>query len=156
ARWRHSRRPSRSGNTCAASGPTGRHGTSDARISNTISGSSATSIARRAPSTASPIVEALAGLERAFARLGVRWFLFGAQAAILYGVARLSADIDVTVDLGERSSEDLVRILAEGGFDLAVADVEGFIAATRVLPFVHRASRVPVDVVLAGPGLEKQ
>ena len=95
-------------------------------------------------------------LEHAFARLGVRWFLFGAQAAILHGVARLSADIDVTVDLGERSSAELAGALGEAGFDLRVADVAGFVETTRVLPFVHRASRIPVDVVLAGPGLEEQ
>jgi hypothetical protein len=108
------------------------------------------------PSTPSPIAEVLDDLQRSFARLGVRWFLFGAQAAILYGVARLSADIDVTVDPGGRSSEDLVGVLAEAGFELGVADVEGFVEATRVLPLVHRRSRIPVDVVLAGPGLEEQ
>jgi hypothetical protein len=95
-------------------------------------------------------------LQRAFAGLGVRWFLFGAQAAILHGVARLSADIDVTVDLGGRSSAELVDILSEAGFELRITDVGGFVEATRVLPFVHRASRIPVDVVLAGPGLEEQ
>ena len=108
------------------------------------------------PSAPPPIADLLARLERAFATLGVRWFLFGAQAAILYGVARLSADVDVTVDLGRRSSAELVGILAEAGFELRVADIDGFVEATRVLPFVHRESRIPVDVVLAGPGLEEQ
>jgi hypothetical protein len=108
------------------------------------------------PSAPPPIADLLARLERAFATLGVRWFLFGAQAAILYGVARLSADVDVTVDLGGRSSADLVGALAEAGFELRVADSAGFVEATHVLPFVHRESRIPVDVVLAGPGLEEQ
>ena len=108
------------------------------------------------PSSPPLIAELLAQLERAFARQGVRWFLFGAQAAILHGVARLTADVDVTVDLGARSSAELVGALAEAGFDLRVGDVAGFVEATRVLPFVHRASRIPVDVVLAGPGLEEQ
>jgi uncharacterized membrane protein len=109
-----------------------------------------------APSAPQPIAELLAQLQRAFARLGVRWFLFGAQAAILHGVARLSADVDVTVELGRRSSAELAAALAEAGFELCVADMAGFVEATRVLPFVHRASRIPVDVVLAGPGLEEQ
>ena len=108
------------------------------------------------PSAPPPIADLLARLERAFATLGVRWFLFGAQAAILYGVARLSADVDVTVDLGRRSSAELVGVLAEAGFELRVADIAGLVEATRVLPFVHRESRIPVDVVLAGPGLEEQ
>jgi hypothetical protein len=112
--------------------------------------------APRVPFSPSPVAELLAELQRVFAALGLRWFLFGAQAAILYGVARLSADVDITVDLGDKSSRDVVDALAAAGFDLRVADVAGFVDATRVLPFVHRASRIPVDVVLAGPGLEDQ
>lgn len=107
------------------------------------------------PSSASPLAELLADLQRALAGLGVRWYLFGAQAAILYGVARLTADVDVTVDLGPRGSGDLVAALARAGFDLRVSNVPGFVEATRVLPLVHRRSRIPVDVVLAGPGLEE-
>lgn len=103
-----------------------------------------------------PVAELLARLAGVFARLGVRWFLFGAQAAIFHGVARLSADIDVTVDLSHRPSAELVEALAEAGFDLLVGNVAGFVETTRVLPFVHRASRIPVDVVLAGPGIEEQ
>ncbi|MGH7279468.1 MAG: nucleotidyl transferase AbiEii/AbiGii toxin family protein [Candidatus Rokuibacteriota bacterium] len=95
-------------------------------------------------------------MARLLAALGVRWFLFGAQAAILYGVARLSADIDITVDLGPRTSRELVEALQAGGFELRVFDAEDFVDTTRVLPFVHGASRMPLDVVLAGPGLEEQ
>ena len=75
---------------------------------------------------------------------------------MLHGVARLTADVDVTVDLGPHSSAVLVDALARAGFDLRVPDVAGFVETTRVLPFVHRRSRMPVDVVLAGPGLEEQ
>jgi hypothetical protein len=107
-------------------------------------------------STPAPVAELLAELGRAFAALGLRWFLFGAQAAVLHGVARLTADVDVTVELGRHSSEALVDTLNRAGFDLRVPDVAGFVEATRVLPFVHRRSRMPVDVVLAGPGLEEQ
>jgi hypothetical protein len=70
------------------------------------------------PSSPPPIAELLAQLEHVFARQGLRWFLFGAQAAILHGAARLSADIDVTVDLGSRSTDELIDALAEAGFDL--------------------------------------
>lgn len=107
------------------------------------------------PSSPSPLAELLADLQRALGALGVRWYLFGAQAAILHGVARLTADVDVTVDLGSRSSHDLVTALAAAGFELRVADAEGFVESTRVLPLVHEPSRMPVDVVLAGPGLEE-
>ncbi len=37
-----------------------------------------------------------------------------------------------------------------------VGDVSTFIAETRVVPVDHVASKLPVDVVLAGPGLEEE
>lgn len=107
-------------------------------------------------SSPQPVADLLADLARGLHVLGVRWFLFGAQAAILHGAARLSADVDVTVDLGTRSSRELVDVLSREGFELRVADARGFVEATRVLPLVHRASRMPLDLVLAGPGLEEQ
>ncbi|MGH7894820.1 MAG: hypothetical protein ACREQL_09135 [Candidatus Binatia bacterium] len=60
----------------------------------------------------SPLAKAIAALAAVFERLEVRWYLFGAQAALLYGAARLTADIDVTVDLGGRGTSLLVRSLA--------------------------------------------
>jgi hypothetical protein len=108
------------------------------------------------PSSPQPVADLLADLHRALSALGLRWFLFGAQAAILHGVARLSADVDVTVELGDRSATDLVTALTAAGFEPRVPDPAGFAETTRVLPFVHGHSRMPLDVVLAGPGLEDQ
>lgn len=107
-------------------------------------------------SSTQPVADLLGDLARGLRALGVRWFLFGAQAAILHGSARLSADVDVTVDLGARSSRELVDALVREGFALRVTDAAGFVEATRVLPLVHVSSRMPLDLVLAGPGLEEQ
>jgi hypothetical protein len=106
-------------------------------------------------SSASSLAELLADLDRALAALGLRWYLFGAQAAILYGVARLTADVDVTVDAGALANAVLVDRLAAAGLELRVPDAAGFADQTRVLPLLHVRSRIPVDVVLAGPGLEE-
>jgi hypothetical protein len=103
----------------------------------------------------SPLAETLAALAGALDSLDARWYLFGAQAALLYGAARLTADVDVTVQLGDRDRAELVRVLGKSGFALRVRDVDDFVARTRVLPLLHRASGMPVDVVLAGPGLEE-
>jgi hypothetical protein len=104
----------------------------------------------------SPIVDLLADLDDAFRSTGVRWYLFGAQAAILYGAARLSADVDVTIDPGTHPTAALVEALQRRGFRLLVADVDAFVERTRVLPLLHEASRIPCDVVLAGPGIEER
>ena len=103
----------------------------------------------------SPVAELLRALGEGFTSLGVRWYLFGAQAVLLYGGARLTADVDVTVALGERPTSDLVRALQRVGFALRVADVDDFVGRTRVLPLVHAPSGLPLDVVLAGPGPEE-
>lgn len=107
------------------------------------------------PSERSPLADLLAELGRVFGDLGLRWYLFGAQAAILHGAARLTADVDVTADLGLRPTSELVEALTTAGFELRVTDLAGFIERTRVLPMVHRGTAIPVDVVLAGPGLEE-
>lgn len=49
----------------------------------------------------------------------------------------------------------LARALTDRGFILRISDVD-FVARTRVMPFVHTATGLPLDVVLAGPGLEDQ
>ena len=104
----------------------------------------------------SHIGEVLAALGTCFDSVGVRWYLFGAQAAIFHGVARLTADVDVTVLPELHSTGRLASVMEANGFRLRVTATDDFVARTRVLPFVHSATRLPVDVVLAGPGIEEQ
>jgi hypothetical protein len=105
--------------------------------------------------TSLPIVELLSALRDALERLGLRWYLFGAQAAILYGSSRLTADADVTVHLGARSLGELVRELDAAGFRLQVENASEFVERTRVLPLLHEPSEMALDVVLGGPGPEE-
>jgi len=88
-------------------------------------------------------------------RLGLRWYVFGAQAVNLHGFPRATADLDLTIDLAQIAPRALIAELDRAGFSARFADDE-FIAATRVIPIVHRATKLPVDLVLAGPGLEQQ
>ena len=106
------------------------------------------------PLPPSPVAELLSRLDAALGALGVPWFLFGAQAAAAYGAARLTADVDLTVRLGETSVQGLVSALARAGFASRVEDDPEFVERTQVLPLVDRTTGLPVDVVLAGPGLE--
>jgi hypothetical protein len=100
--------------------------------------------------------EALAAIEAAVGHVGGRWYVFGAQAAILWGAARFTADLDITVDLGETDTRELVDALASEGIELLVSDADDFVRRTRVLPLRHRATGLPIDVVLAGPGIEDE
>jgi hypothetical protein len=87
-------------------------------------------------------------------REGLRWYVFGAEAVNLYGFPRATADLDLTIDLGERDPIELVPALRRACFDPRFAD-RAFISATRVIPVVHRSTKLPIDLVLAGPGLEQ-
>lgn len=104
----------------------------------------------------SPVAEVCTGVGRALGPLGVRWYVFGAQAAILWGVRRLTADVDVTVDAGDRPTAQLVDALVREGFVLRVSDADEFVRATRVVPLRHVATSFPLDLVLAGPGFEER
>jgi hypothetical protein len=99
-------------------------------------------------------LDLLAALAPVIGRWG-RWYLFGAQAVILYGVPRLSADVDVTVALAPDDPERFAAEMRAAGFDLRVDDPE-FVRRTRVMPFVHAPTGMPLDVVLAGSGLEDE
>ena len=99
-------------------------------------------------------LELLEALSAVLDRRG-RWYLFGAQAVVAYGVPRFSADVDVTLALAPDDPELFVRDMEAGGFTLRVDDPE-FVRQARVLPFVHTATGMPLDVVLAGSGLEEE
>jgi len=99
-------------------------------------------------------VELLTVLSKVLSSWG-RWYVFGAQAVVAYGVPRFSADVDVTVDLIPDEPERFAREMEAAGFALRVDDPD-FVRRTRVMPFVHVATAMPLDVVLAGSGLEDE
>jgi Nucleotidyl transferase of unknown function (DUF2204) len=105
------------------------------------------------PSAPSP-AELLADLAEALAALGVPWYVFGAQAALIWGRPRLTTDVDVTVRLGGTDSTALVEALRAYGFTLRLEATEAFVRQTRVLPLQHDRSGLALDIVLGGPGLE--
>ena len=99
-------------------------------------------------------VDLLTALSKALAGWG-RWYVFGAQAVLAYGVPRLSADVDVTLKLEPDDPQRFASAMRAAGFTLRVADPD-FVRRTRVMPFVHTATAMPLDIVLAGSGLEDE
>lgn len=106
------------------------------------------------PSLAPP-AELLRALSAALAHLGVRWYVFGAQAVLFWGRPRFTEDIDVTVHLGSLATSRLIESLQDAGFTLRVEGTPAFIAQTRVVPFTFGTTGWALDAVLGGPGLEE-
>jgi hypothetical protein len=98
--------------------------------------------------------EVYSALSQVLSRLGLRWYVFGAQAAILYGAARFTEDIDVTVEIGTLEASAFVSALVSGGFTPRISD-RTFIDQTRVIPVLHEDTKTPLDIVLAGAGIEE-
>jgi predicted nucleotidyltransferase len=107
------------------------------------------------PSASAP-ADLLRALSAALSSHAVPWYLFGAQAVTIWGRPRLTTDVDVTIQLQSGSTADLVAALAAAGFRLSDSFSDEFLRATRVLPLIHQSTGMPLDVVLAGPGLEEQ
>lgn len=100
------------------------------------------------------LAELLTDLADAFAGLRVRWYVFGAQAALIWGRPRLTTDVDVTVGAVPGGTPALVAALQAHRFTIRIDATPDFVRQTRVLPLVHGPSGLAADIVLAGPGLE--
>jgi hypothetical protein len=100
-------------------------------------------------------VELLGALAPVLGRLKARWYVFGAQAVNVWGTPRLSADVDATVQWNGNPSA-LIRELESAGLPGRIPLDDEFIRATRVLPLIHPKTKMPLDLVLAGPGPEEE
>ncbi|MCG8425515.1 MAG: hypothetical protein MJE77_47155 [Proteobacteria bacterium] len=107
-------------------------------------------------SGASSAFELLHDVSALLRRLGLRWYLFGAQAAAVYGNPRVSADVDITIDRGPMVIEEIVHAFSGAGFTARIADPVEFLATAHVLPVIHEPTGMPLDIVLAGSGMEAE
>ncbi len=98
-------------------------------------------------------VELLLAFDRAMQVGGWGWYVFGAQAVVAYGRPRMTGDVDVTVALEGSSKQELIAALLAHGFETRFALTDAFLADAHLLPLVHANTRMPVDVVIARPGL---
>jgi hypothetical protein len=97
----------------------------------------------------------LSSIDSAVGKSGGRWFLFGAQAVNVWGVPRLTNDVDITVGT-PGGTDELVAEFRSHGFRPRFDFDPEFTRRTRVIPMVHEETEIPIDIVLAGPGLEDE
>jgi|SRR6185503_8252715 len=122
-----------------------------ARISRAICESS-----MHSPERAPAAGKLLAAFASAMRRRRWRWYVFGGQAVLAHGKPRLTADVDVTVDLAGASVHELVGELERCGFELRFHLSKEFLEAARLLPVAHAETGLPIDVVLAFSDLQAE
>ncbi len=109
------------------------------------------------PSSARPAaIELLESFARLMHARSWPWYVFGAQAVVAYGRPRMTADVDVTVDIGKESAEVLIRALTDDDFEPRIELSDDFISQARLLPLVHTPTEMPADVVISQPGLQEE
>lgn len=133
------------------SSPRGRGGR---RKKNARGTSRRTSASPRSSRERPAALELIFRLAKVLSRKKLRWYVFGAQAVNVHGVPRMSADVDVTVDVPSAERASLLGALKRASFVARVEDIESFAKRTRVLPFFHEPTGMPLDLVIAGEGLE--
>ncbi len=98
-------------------------------------------------------VELLAAFAALMEKSATRWYLCGAQAVCVYGRPRMTADVDVTVETYDPLR--LLRDLVKAGFRPAIRGVKDVLDAATVIPLVHEDTKLPVDLAIAGHGIER-
>ena len=99
-------------------------------------------------------IDLLRDLDRALAERGLRWYVFGAQAVVAHGRPRATADVDVAIEVGGSTAFEIVEHLGRHGFDLRFP-LDGS-REPKLLPMVHRATAMPLDVVITTSGLHEE
>ncbi|MBM4367274.1 MAG: hypothetical protein FJ102_13770 [Deltaproteobacteria bacterium] len=103
----------------------------------------------------SGLAEILAAIGEETARLGLRWYVFGAQAVAAHGVPRATQDVDVTVMADVPAARRLLEQLQERGIVHRFPEIaEELLARSQVAPLVHSVTGFEVDLVLGGTELE--
>ena len=109
-----------------------------------------------APIVQATVLDLLRDLGAALSASGLRWYLFGAQAAIFHGSSRLSADVDATVMMEPEQADSLLGTLATRGIVPRNVDFRNIAAKHRVLLLWHERTGMPLDLVLGGTGIEEE
>lgn len=98
-------------------------------------------------------VELLAALAALMERSATRWYLCGAQAVCVHGRPRMTADVDVTVESYDPLR--LMRDLVKAGFRPSIRGIKDVLDAASVLPLIHEDTKLPLDLAIAGHGIER-
>lgn len=80
---------------------------------------------------------------------GMPYMVIGGQAVLVYGEARFTNDIDVSVGVSTDRLGELLRLVQDRGWKLLVSNPAEFVQKTLVLPCGDPASGLRLDFIFA-------
>jgi len=86
----------------------------------------------------------------------IPYMIIGGQAVLLYGRARLTRDIDITLGLDTDQFDRIEELCKELGLEPLAKDPRDFAAKTKVLPAEAQDSKVRVDFIFSFTTYETQ
>jgi len=88
-------------------------------------------------------------------RREIPYMIIGGQAVLLYGEARLTKDIDITLGLGIEGLPLITEAVTALGLKIEPDDVESFVRETMVLPTSEPKDKIRVDFVFSFSSFER-
>ena len=98
----------------------------------------------------------LALLARELDRAGIAYMVIGGQAVQLYGEARMTQDIDITLGIGTEGLARVMNVCRACDRNIRTNTPEELVRDTMVLPAIEEKTGIRVDFVFSLTGYERQ
>jgi len=86
----------------------------------------------------------------------IPYMLIGGQAVLLYGIVRLTEDIDITLGVDVDKLNQMKNLLKETGLVIPKSVNDNFVKKTNVLVGIDKDTRIRVDFIFSFTPYEKQ
>jgi hypothetical protein len=101
-------------------------------------------------------VELLKKIAEALDDLQIPYIIVGGQAVLMYGEARMTRDIDITLGIGIDSLNELLPAMEGIPLVARISDVQSFISETSVLPAMEPSTGICVDFIFSETPFERE
>lgn len=102
------------------------------------------------------LVRLLEKLSVALEEREIPYMIIGGQAVLVYGVPRLTQDVDVTLGAGPDRLAEVLDLAKAQEWRVLVQDPEDFVRRTMVLPCSDPESRLRIDLMFSHSEYERQ
>jgi predicted nucleotidyltransferase len=100
--------------------------------------------------------EVIAGIAKSLDKHNIPYMIIGGQAVLLYGEARVTRDIDITLGVNIDSYKTIKKICQNFPLKILVKNPEDFIKDTMVLPSLEEKTGIRVDFIFSLTSFEKE